>query len=111
MFLFFLFLPRSLRTQDSLIRALKIIRLLEEDGGAGGLSVTVTAETEVKQGAVLWLDGRNDGKFSFKKDTLKECWACKQDRTKNGFAPLIHTFFEALQLKLFFCRQLNAYRI
>lgn len=38
MFLFFLFLPRSLRTQDSLIRALKIIRLLEEDGGVGGLS-------------------------------------------------------------------------
>lgn len=94
MFLFFLFLPRSLQTQDSLIRALKIIRLLEEDGGVGGLSVTATAETEVKQGAVLLLmllDGRNDGKFGFKKNTLKECRACKQERTKNGFAPLIHT--------------------
>lgn len=85
MFLFFLFLPRSLRTQDSLIRALKIIRLLEEDGGGGGLSVTATAETEVKQGAVLLLlllDGRNDGKFGFEKDRLKECRACEQDRTK-----------------------------
>lgn len=41
MFLFFLFLPRSLRTQDSLIRALKIIRLLEEVGG--GPSVTAGA--------------------------------------------------------------------
>lgn len=90
MFLFFLFLPRSLRTQDSLIRALKIIRLLEEDGGVGSLSVTATAETEVKKGAVLLLlllDGRNDGKFGFKKDTLKECRAYKQDRTKKWLCP------------------------
>lgn len=45
----------------------------------------------VKQGAVLVLllpDGRNDGKFGFKKVTLKECRACEQDRTKKMALPL-----------------------
>lgn len=44
----------------------------------------------VKQGAVLLLlllDGNNDGKFGFKKDRLKECRACDQDRTKKWLRP------------------------
>lgn len=44
----------------------------------------------VEQGAVLFSllpDGRNDGEFGFKKDTLKERRACKQDRTKKWLRP------------------------
>lgn len=54
------------------------------------VGATVTAEMEVKQGAVFLFHCLNDSKFSFKNGTVEECQQLSLKGGKDAFATLIH---------------------